>query len=80
MVCLVTMTSLLFLTLGAARVTVVVGCVLSVCLSASYLTSRAINRSTNDTTYSASDECRQICGVSLKLELQRETRAIKPLC
>ena len=51
----------------AARVTVVVGCVLSVCLSASYLTSRAINHSTNDTTYSASDECRQICGVSLKL-------------
>ena len=45
----------------AAMVTVVVVCV-SVCLSASYLTSREINRSTNDSTYSASDKGRNICG------------------
>ena len=36
---------------------------LSVCLSASYLTSRAINSTAKDTTYSASGIRQNVCGV-----------------
>ena len=55
----------------AARVTIVVVCV---CLSASYLSSRAINRSTNDTTYSSSGIGRHVyVRFSLKLLHSRVT-------
>ena len=49
----------------AARITLVVVCVcLSVCLSVTqYLTSRAMNRSTNNTRYSASGIGRKLCTV-----------------
>ena len=55
----------------------------SVCLSASYLTSRAINRSTDNTTYSASDKGRNMWGFLWNCcirELRCETRAKKPVC